>query len=171
MFKSELILHYTGNKRKNKEGDITPELLSILAKLDEQADARMEERERKRMLLEAELEEKRREQERRHEERMQTMMFGFFQKMMEFSPMPSRQSHSPHGTFQHPSFPSTSFRFPGNPAPTYPQFPPTSSSYPLTSPNPSPAPTYPQFTPSSYPLTSPNPSPLHSSTFEEDHND
>ena len=61
------------------------ELATILHKLDRDAEERAEEREwkriqmekeeRKRMVLEAELEEKRREQERRHEIQMQSMMF------------------------------------------------------------------------------------------------
>ena len=70
----------SGTKRKMKDSNVSAEVLSILERLDERADARMEERERK-MLLEAELEEKRREQERRHEERMQTLMLVFFSRL------------------------------------------------------------------------------------------
>ena len=53
-----------------------------MAKLDEQAEARHEEHERKRMLLEAEIEEKRREKERMHEERITSMFFTFMQQML-----------------------------------------------------------------------------------------
>ena len=38
--------------------EIDPDILSVLEKLEEKADARMEERQRKMMLLETELEEK-----------------------------------------------------------------------------------------------------------------
>ena len=65
----------------HKDTDLPSEILIILAKLDEQADARMEERE-KRALLESELEERRRDQERKHEDRVQTMLFGFMQNIM-----------------------------------------------------------------------------------------
>ena len=61
-------------KRKKESSDITPKVLSILAKLDKQADARMEDRERKQK---AELEENRQEQERRMQ-----VMFGFLQQVM-----------------------------------------------------------------------------------------
>ena len=66
-----------GIKRKTKDSDVSAEVLLILEQLDQRADARMEDREGKRMLLEAEVEEKR-EQERRHEQRMQSLMLGFF---------------------------------------------------------------------------------------------
>ena len=108
-----------------KEGDLPSDVLSIIAKLEAQADARMEEMENKRMRLEAEIEEKRREQERKHEERMQTMLFGFMQQIMAgFGSVPPPQSpgqpyphinytpytlHSHLNTsFSHPSFPSSS---------------------------------------------------------------
>ena len=68
------------------------ELATILHKLEQDADERADEREkkrliiekeeeRKRLILEAELEEKRRAQERKHEMEMQSMMFGFLQQM------------------------------------------------------------------------------------------
>ena len=93
--------YYAGIKRKRKEEDLPSEILTMLGKLDEQADRRMEERERKRMMLQGELEEKRREQERKHEERMNTMMFGFMQQMMHFSQPGYRNA----GSFPPPSFP------------------------------------------------------------------
>ena len=57
-----------GTKRKCKQRDLPFDVVTLLTKLDEQADKRMEERERKMMMLQAELEEKRREQERKYEE-------------------------------------------------------------------------------------------------------
>ena len=68
------------------------ELVTILHKLDRDAEERADERERKRLLiekeeerkrlvLEAELEEKRREQERKHEMQMQAMMFNYLQQL------------------------------------------------------------------------------------------
>ena len=84
-------------KRKKKAEDLPSDILAILSKVDEQAEARMEERERKRMLLNAELEERRREQERKHEERMQTM-FGFMHQMMQSSASP-RFHYAPHTSF------------------------------------------------------------------------
>ena len=56
--------------------------MAFLATLDAASDKRAEQWERKRMLLDAELEERRREKERKHEERMQTMMMGFMQQVM-----------------------------------------------------------------------------------------
>ena len=56
--------------------------MTFLGKLQEQADAREEARERRRMMLAAELEERRREQERKHEERMMTLLMGFMQQII-----------------------------------------------------------------------------------------
>ena len=101
--------YYAGIKRKRKEEDLPIAILTMLGKLDEQADRRMEEKERKRMMLQAELEEKRRKQERKHEERMNTMMFGLMQQMMHFSQPGYRNAGSfPHFHFlpwalHHPS--------------------------------------------------------------------
>ena len=132
-----------GIKRKTKDSDVSAEVLLILERLDQRADARMEDREGKRMLLEAEVEEKR-EQERRHEQRMQTLMLGFFSTPPAYT-LPGRYnpSHPPSDTFQYPSHPTTSIRH-------MPQTP--SAGQPSQS-----------FTPLSYPLTSS----LHSSTFDE----
>ena len=57
--------HLLGMKRKRKK-DVPSEILEILEKLDEAADSRMEERERKRMILQDLLERNRQEEERRH---------------------------------------------------------------------------------------------------------
>lgn len=68
------------------------EVVTILHKLDRDAEERADERkrkrlliekeeERKRLVLEAELEEKRREQERKHEMQMQAMMFNYLQQL------------------------------------------------------------------------------------------
>lgn len=74
---SYLLFLCIGIKRKvHKESDLPTQILTMLAKLDEEADARMEDRERKRMLLEAEFEEKQHEEEWRYEELMQTMLFS-----------------------------------------------------------------------------------------------
>ena len=112
-------------KRKKKAEDLPSDILAILSKVDEQAEARMEERERKRMLLEAELEERRREQERKHEERMQTMMFGFMHQMMQSSASP-RFPYAPHTSFSPmPSYPPAS-----SPSASLPYTPQTQALYP-----------------------------------------
>ena len=56
-----------------RDNELSVEMLAVLSKLDEQAENRAEERERRRMLLEAELEEKRQEQERKW---IQTMLMS-----------------------------------------------------------------------------------------------
>ena len=93
--------YYAGIKRKRKEEYLPSEILTMLGKLDEQADRKMEEKERKRMMLQAELEEKRRKPERKQEERMNTMMFGLMQQMMHFFQLGYRNA----GSFPPPSFP------------------------------------------------------------------
>ena len=125
-----------GTKRKlHKEGDFTSDLLTMLSKLDEQADARMEEREKKQALLEAELE-RRREQERKHEERMQTMFLGVMHNMMAW-----------FGNTAPPQIPSPGTPFPQmNPYSNYPQ------------PNVFPHPPYQMSSSGTFPPTSPFPS-------------
>jgi len=87
--------------------------------LEERADTRAEERELKRMQLEAELLEKQREKEREHEMHMQGMMLSFMQQMMSTitgrgyglpttHPMPSHLLHAPHSS-TYTSDPHTSF--------------------------------------------------------------
>ena len=103
-----------GTKRKCKQRDLPSDVVTLLTKLDEQADKRMEERERKMMMLQAELEEKRREQERKYEERMNTMMLNFMQHIMHFPPARSGYQNSS------PSFPLPSF--PPGPPPFHDDF-------------------------------------------------
>ena len=98
------IEYYAGIKRKCKERDLPFDVVTLLAKLDEQADKRMEERERKMMMLQAELEEKRREQERKHEERMNAMMLNIMQQIMHFPPAHTGY-HNFSSSFPPPSFP------------------------------------------------------------------
>ena len=102
---------HAGTKRKLL--GLSSEALALFAKLDEQADARAEERERKRMLLEADLEEKRRVEERKHEERMQTMFMGFMQQMMSViagPPSYSSNAPPPPSIYQQPNIlPSQSY--------------------------------------------------------------
>ena len=65
-------------KRKQKVGDTSSEIATILTKymeISEESDA-------KRRLMDAELEEKQREQEREHKERMTCMMLGFMQQVL-----------------------------------------------------------------------------------------
>ena len=108
--------HIVGQKRKRKDCDGSEELSTILAKFIEVT----EECDTKRRLAEAEIEEKRREQERKHEERMMTMMMGFMQRVVGFSPTPS-QHHNPSTSrpFPTPSYPFT-------PCPDFPHSSPTS---------------------------------------------
>lgn len=89
-----------GFKRKRAKSEISTELVTILNEMDEKA----EERELKRMKLEAELEEKRRVEERKHEERMQTMMMGFMTQMMSMV-----SGGVPPPSFPHSHQPSTSY--------------------------------------------------------------
>ena len=72
--------HLLGMKRKRKN-DMPSEILEILGRLDEAADSRMEERGKKRMLLQDRLERNRQEEERWHELNVQQMMFTFIQQM------------------------------------------------------------------------------------------
>lgn len=91
----------------------TSDVLTLLAEMEERAD----EREVKRMKLEAEIEEKRRQEERKHEERMNTMMMGFMTQIM--------------GMFAPPGPGNASYRSPPPPPsfPMYdPQYPPYSPS-------------------------------------------
>ena len=75
------------------DGELSVQTMAFLSKLQEQADAREEARERRRMILAAELEERRweqerkleeqqREQERKHKERMMNMLMGFMQQII-----------------------------------------------------------------------------------------
>ena len=73
------------------------EVMSCLAKMEERAEERAYQQEKKRMRIEAEIEKKRRESERGHEERMHVMFMSIFQQMMmmgggwapaRFPPMP-----------------------------------------------------------------------------------
>ena len=127
-----LVMYDIGVKvRSRKDGDLTSNLLTIMSVLEEQADKRMEEREAKRMHLEASLEEKRREQERQHEERMQAMFFSFMQIMMAGSnmpvPQPSNPFYPPYSSHSHlPSF-SLTPPIPPATSSTPPFLPPTSS--------------------------------------------
>ena len=102
-------------KRSSRDIGHSPEILALVAKLDEQAEARHEEHERKRMLLEAELEEKRREKERMHEERITSMFLTCMQQMLgvhsarpPVNPygIPSGHSDTPYPYYS--SFPNTS---------------------------------------------------------------
>lgn len=99
--------------KSRKDNDLASNLLVIMSALEEQADKRMEEREAKRMRMEASMEEARREQERKHEERMQNMLFGFLQTMMAGSnshlPQPPNPMYPPGPTLysSHPSFSPT----------------------------------------------------------------
>ncbi len=78
-----------------------------------------EERELKRMKLEAEIEEKRRQEERKHEERMQTMMMGFMTQMVNMVGPPS----FPHSSTSY--LPPPSYQ---PPSPTYnPNYPPSTT--------------------------------------------
>ena len=65
-------------KKKSKKESIATDLSLVLENLDQKA----EERELKRIQLEAEIEEKRREKEREHEMQMQGMMLSFMQQMV-----------------------------------------------------------------------------------------
>ena len=56
-------------------------ILDILGRLNKAADSRMEDRERKRMLVQDHIERNRQEVERGHELNMQQMMFTFIQQM------------------------------------------------------------------------------------------
>ena len=100
----------------------------FVATLDAAADKHAEEWERKRMLLDVELEERRRE-ERKHEGRMQTMMMGFMQQVM--SIVGSNRMQPEQLYIQHspppPTLPTTGFPFPlpGPPFTHVPQQPPT----------------------------------------------
>ena len=63
---------------------------------------RAEEREMKRMKLEADIEEKRRHDELKHEERMQTMMMGFMTQMMSFFAPPTLPNpYQPNRGYMH----------------------------------------------------------------------
>ena len=90
----------------------------------------MEERERKRALLEAELEEKRRAEERKHEERMQLMLFNFMQGIMSFTP--SFSPAMPVSTAPTPCTPYPHFA-PSSSVPPFPPAAPGSSRPPMSS--------------------------------------
>ena len=127
--------------RSQRDGDLASDLLSVMVKLNELADRRMEEREQKRMMMKAKLEEIRYENERKHEERMQAMFFGFMQNMMtgfgtgtSSLSSPSLMNSTPFtsqshliNSFSHPSLSLTS-SFPATPCSTISSFPPTACS-------------------------------------------
>ena len=93
--------YYAGIKRKRKEEDLPSEILTMLGKLDEQADRRMEEREREEEDdVTGRAGGKAKRTGEKHEERMNTMMFGFMQQM-NFSQPGYRNA----GSFPPPSFP------------------------------------------------------------------
>ena len=109
-------------------GDAPSEIATILQKFIEVS----EESDAKRRLMEAELEDRRRKQERKYEEMMTTMMFGFMQKVMGFSPAsprPPAQCIPPNTSFSPPPFsPASNMPCPPNSFPyTYPHslFPPS----------------------------------------------
>ena len=60
------------------------------------------EEERKRMILEAKLEEKHQEQERRHEMQMQAMMFSYLQQLQSMQYPAAGHNPSLYGSSTHP---------------------------------------------------------------------
>lgn len=74
---------------------MSSEYIEQLRELDREADERMEEREKKRMLMEAEIEKERRDAEHTHQMEMQRMWMTFFDKMLHSGP-PVHQSWPSH---------------------------------------------------------------------------
>lgn len=69
-------------KKKPKRESIAVELTAALERLDKKAEERAEEREIKRLHVEAEIHERQREKEREHEMQMQGMFLSFMQQMI-----------------------------------------------------------------------------------------
>ena len=92
----------------------------MFKELEREADERMEEREKRRMLIEAQIEKERRAEEHAHQLEMQRMWMNFMHQMLQ--PVPSQ--YQPHPPFHQPSINPGSQNFPFTQSPLSSNQPP-----------------------------------------------
>ena len=102
-------MYHAGKGKKRKE-PFEFNFADKLAKIEDMAEKREDEREQRCLEFQAKMEDQRRQQEQQHEERMMTMFLSLFGQMAPSFPPGHGYLIQPHPSSYHPYFPQPPFQ-------------------------------------------------------------